>query len=338
MNTIIDGGIIHNKGGTQAHGSIAKTVLANKGDVSSLRTNATLQYDEWVHVDNELLRSYRDNLVGVAHLKERNLVYDLGGKGMNFSTIRSQSMSNAGNAHLTMTGLSRGESDLPNFSTNYFPLPLIVSDWFIDVRHLTESHNNGTDLDTTMIEQAGEEIAQFQENMLFNGSNQYSFGGGTLWGYTDHPNRHQGVLTGAWSDSGVTGKNIVDDIISMIDDLVQDKQPGPYAIYIPSKYQSKLNEDYTTNYSKNILMKIKELGYPIDIIEVSDKLADDNVLVVQLSRKTIRMVTGLPLTNIEWSEQGGFVMKWKAITIDVPQIRSDHEGRCGIAHYVAPST
>lgn len=319
--------------GLQFSGNIAQRLMQSNGDASVLRTNDTLQDEEWVLFDKEILRSYRDELVGVADLKERDLVYDLGGKGMAFPVMKYQTMSNAGNAYVTMTGLGRGEADLPIFSMRYFPLPILASDWFLDYRHLLESRNMGTNLDTTMSEQCGEEIAQLQEDILFNGYNMYDFGGGTLYGYTDHPNRHQGTLRGSWDDSSTTGPMVLADIRDMIDDLVQDKQRGPFGIYIPSGYQKALGRDYRDNYVKTTRQRIMEEDERIEFIKVSDKLPADNVVMVQLKRKTIRMVTGLPVTNVEWQEQGGMVFNYKTMAIDVPQIRVDNDNRCGIAHY-----
>jgi uncharacterized linocin/CFP29 family protein len=332
-------GVITQAGNSfQANGSIAQTLLNNNGNISSLRTNATLQDREWEHIDKEILRSYRDELVGVRHLKERNLVYDLNGKGMSFTVMKSQSMGQAGNAHLTMTGLSHGESTLPEFSINYFPLPILASDWFLDFRHLQESRNAGTNLDTTMQEESAAEVAQLQEEILFNGAELFEFGGGTLYGYTDFPNRHQGTLNAAWDDDDVTGKNIVEDVRNMLDDVTQDKQRGPFGIYIPVNYEAVLGMDYSDNHSnKTIRQRIMEISSKIEFIEVSDKLADGSVVMVQLKRDTVRMVTGQALTNVQWQEQGGFALKFKILTIDIPQIRADHDDHCGLVHYSAPS-
>jgi len=42
------------------------------------------------------------------------------------------------------------------------------------------------------------------------------------------------------------------------------------------------------------------------------------------------LIRGLPVQNIEWQAEGKFVTKYKVLTIQVPQIRSDQDGNCGI--------
>lgn len=333
MNPEVNGAVTSTDEGLQISGSVAQRLLQTNGDVSCLRQNDTLQDREWEHFDPEILRSYRDELVGVADLKSRDLIYDLGGRGLAFPVMKYQTMSNAGNAYVSMTGLGRGEADLPTFDLRYFPLPILCSDWFLDYRHLEESRNMGTNLDTTMAENAGAEVAQLQENILFNGFNQYSFGGGTIYGYTDYPHRHIGTLRGSWTDSSTTGEMMVNDIRDMKQDLIDDKQTGPFGVYVPQGYMGALGRDYTSNYPKTIRQRIEEEHPDVEFIKTSLKLDADNVVMLQLKKSTIRMVTGLALKNLEWQEQGGLVFKFKVMSIDVPQIRSDATNRCGIAHY-----
>lgn len=333
MNTRVEGVVEAQDDGIRFSGPIAQKLLRANGDVQVLRTNDTLQDKEWEHFDTEIIKSVRDNLTGVADLKSRNLTYDLGGRGMAFPVMKYQEMSTAGNAYVSMTGLGRGEADIPVFDLKYFPLPIIASDWFLDFRHLMESRNMGTDLDTTMASEAGEEVAQLQEQILFNGYNSYGYGGGTIYGYTDHPDRHQGTLKASWDDSSTSGPVVLSDIEAMVDDLVQDKQLGPYIMYIPSGYQKVLARDYRDGYPETIRERILEGYGNVQDIKVSDKLSADNVVLVQMKPKTVRMVTGLDVQNIEWQEKGGLVFNYKVMTIDIPQIRSDRDSKIGLAHY-----
>jgi hypothetical protein len=38
------------------------------------------------------------------------------------------------------------------------------------------------------------------------------------------------------------------------------------------------------------------------------------------------------MQNVQWETEGGFVNKFKTISIQVPQVRGDQEGRTGIVH------
>jgi hypothetical protein len=59
----------------------------------------------------------------------------------------------------------------------------------------------------------------------------------------------------------------------------------------------------------------------------------DTVLMVELKSNTVRLVQGMGIQNVEWEDMGGFVTKYKVMTIQVPQIRSDKNGTTGIVHY-----
>jgi hypothetical protein len=63
-----------------------------------------------------------------------------------------------------------------------------------------------------------------------------------------------------------------------------------------------------------------------------DTLADDNVLLVQMTRDVIRLVQGMGITNVQWKSEGDFIQNFKVLTIQVPQLRSDQDGHCGIVH------
>jgi len=38
----------------------------------------------------------------------------------------------------------------------------------------------------------------------------------------------------------------------------------------------------------------------------------------------------MPIQNVQWQTEGKFITKYKVLTIQVPQIRSDAEGHCGV--------
>jgi len=67
-------------------------------------------------------------------------------------------------------------------------------------------------------------------------------------------------------------------------------------------------------------------------IKVIDTLPANNVLLVQMTSDVVRLVRGMALQNVEWKTEGNMVTKYKVMTIEVPQIRSDINGKCGIVH------
>jgi uncharacterized linocin/CFP29 family protein len=326
----------------QAVGSIAQRLMANGMKVNGLRTHATLLKDEWKQVDGAVIKAAQQRLVGIADLKRRGLVYSFPG-GLGKTVLQYQDMGNVTGAQINMTGTTRGNNDRPEFDLKYFPLPIISADFQLSTRELEASRNGSMPLDVTMPEMKARAIAEMQEEILFQGGNAFAFGGGVLYGYVDAPNRNLGTLCGAWDASGVTGEDIVADVLRMKQASIADRQYGPWVLYIPQAYETKMDEDYnavgTSGNAKTIRERLLAIQ-GIEEVKVSDKLiaigGKENVLLVQMRQETARMVTGLPLTTVEWNEMGGLVFNFKIMTIDVPQIRADQDGRSGIIHFQEP--
>ena len=87
----------------------------------------------------------------------------------------------------------------------------------------------------------------------------------------------------------------------------------------------------STTSNKTIRQRILEIAN-IQAVTIIDKLAANNVLLIQMTSDVVRIVNGMEIAPVEWQEQGGMVLHYKVMGIKVPQIRSTQAGRCGIAH------
>jgi len=323
-----------------AHGPIALKLLANGMKTNALRTNATLLKDEWKQIDTEVLKAWQSRLRGVAALKRRGLVYSFA-NGLARTVLEGQTAGDVNDAEMSMDGLTKGKNDRIESAMTYFPLPLIHADFNFSVRQLSSSRTGQMPLDTTMSGLKAVKIAEKQEKILFQGGSSFSFGGGTLYGYVDHPSRETGTLLAAWDDSDVTGEDIVRDVLAMKQILMDNLQYGPYELYIPAVYETKMDEDYNPNSANPQTIRARLLAIEgIQAVTVIDQLTavagKEQVVLVQMRTETVRMVTGLPIQTVEWNEMGGMVFNFKIMTIDVPQIRADQNGRCGVAHFSEP--
>ena len=114
---------------------------------------------------------------------------------------------------------------------------------------------------------------------------------------------------------------------------------GPWMVYIPTAYETALDDDYKAASDKSIRARLKEISGLIDI-RVADVLGSSRgktqIVMVERTADVVRMVEGLPITNVEWNEQGGMITNFKVMTILVPQVRADQDSRSGVINYVAP--
>lgn len=332
-----NGSMIHTPAGVdfflkgQAYGSTAARLLANGMDVSALRTNDTLLYDEWKEIDKAVLTAYQTRLVGVADLLSRNLSYNIP-NGLGTTVLGYQDASDTSDAEINMDGVTRSRRDRPEFDISYLPLPLIHKDFSFSIRELNASRKGNMPLDTTMAGLSGRKVAEMVEQMLFCGASTYTFGGGTIYGYTDEPNRNTGSLSAHWDDSAASGEDILNDVLTMKQALITDRCYGPYMLYIPTGFETKIDEDFKADSDKSIRQRLLEVSGLVGI-KVADKLTADNVVLVQLTPDVVRMVTGLSVTTVQWETEGGMKVNFKVMAIQIPQTRHDQDGRCGIAHF-----
>ena len=291
----------------------------------------TLRRDEWKQLDDAVLAISRTRLNGIQDLIDNNLVYTLG-NALGTTVLEHHDVSDAMEAELTMDGATRGPGDRPVYGTNYIPLPIIHVDYEINARVLAASRRIGNPLDTTSAEMAARKVAEKLETMLFT-STSYAFGGGTIYGYLNQPNRNTGSITAHWDHSSTTGAVIKNDVLQMKQASINAKHFGPWMLYVPTAYETALDDDYdTTTPGTTIRERIMKID-GIKGVKVVDTLTADNVLLVHMTSDVVRLVRGMGIQNVEWQTEGKFITKYKVWTIQVPQVRSDQAGNSGIVHY-----
>jgi hypothetical protein len=305
-------------------------------DVKNYRTvpinaNATLRRDEWKQLDDAILGISEKRLGGVQDLIDAGLTFNLG-NAMGTTVLEWHDVGDAMEADLTMDGVTRSMGDRPSYGHHYLPIPIIHVDYEINSRVLEASRRLGNPLDTTAAERAARKVNEKLEDMLFTNTT-YAFGGGTIYSYINHTDRNTGSLHDAWSDSAATAAGMVTDVLNMKQDSINDHHYGPWKLYIPTAYETIIDEDYdATTPGTTIRDRILKID-GITGIKVVDTLPANNVLLVQMTRDVVRLIRGLGLQNVEWQTEGKFITKYKVLTIQVPQIRSDQDGRSGIIHY-----
>ena len=300
--------------------------------VLPITANATLRRDEWIQLDEALLAISEQRLGGIQDLISAGLVFALG-NAMGTTVLEYHDVSDAMAAELTMDGITRAQGDRPVYQTNYLPLPIIHVDYEINARVLAASRSLGNPLDTTSAERAARKVNEKLEEMLFTATTPaYQFAQGTIYGYLDHPDRNTVALTTNWDASAKTPAQILADVIALKQASIDAFHYGPWMLYIPTSYETVLDEDYDTQTPQTTIRErlVKISG--ITDVRIIDKLTADNVVLVQMTSDVVRLVQGLGIQNVEWMTEGQMLTKFKVMTIQVPQIRSDQAGNSGIVH------
>lgn len=296
--------------------------------VIQANTNGTLRRDEWKSLDEAVMAIKDSRLGGVQDLIERGLVYTLG-NAMGTTVLEWHDISDALEADVSMDAITRAKGDRVEYGTNYLPIPIIHSDYEINARVLATSRNMGNPIDTSMAERAARKVWEKLEAMLF-GEVTYKFGNGTINSYLTFPQRNKLNLTKSWA-TPATGAEIITDVLKMKQAAINAKHFGPYVLYVPTAYETVIDRDYDSQRGNTIRERILAISN-IDAIKVIDTLPADNVVFTQMTSDVVRLVRGLDIQNVQWQTEGNFVNKYKVMTIQVPQIRADHNGSCGVVH------
>jgi hypothetical protein len=139
-----------------------------------------------------------------------------------------------------------------------------------------------------------------------------------------------------WTDSSMTGALILDNVAAMKQASIDAKHYGSWILYIPGNYETKMDEDYSTSKGTNTIReRILQIAGITDV-KVVDTLADDNVLLIQMTADTVRLINGMSITNVEWNSPDKFINKYKVLAIQVPQLRADQDNNSGITHLAKP--
>lgn len=310
-------------------GTAAKRLLASNMDPNCLRTNGTMLKDEWQKTDDTVKDIMFQELRGMRDLLERGLTYPV--EGLKTTVVEWQRASDIGDAQLSMVASTRSDRDRPTFDQLYLPLPIAHKDFSYDIRELASSRSGAKPLDTYTIELATQAVAELQETTLFNGTSSFNFGGGIIYGYTDFPQRNTVTLSDNWDSTSKTGEEILVDVQAMIQANVNDRHYGPFILYYPTAYTTVLGNDFKANSDKSIKSRLMELD-EIEDIRKSDFLTADNVLLVEMQKRTVDIVDGMAVQPVEWEGEGGMVMNFKVMGIQIPRMKADKAGRSGICH------
>jgi len=336
-----------------SHGDVASTLMANNfdphvlrpyigddgksyvtinqgGQAKSLITNApaTLRKDEWISLDDVVVKAAKSRLAAVADLRANGLQYNIP-NGMGKTVLQYQNQSDISAAAVSMDGLNESAGDRPEYDLNSLPLPIIHKDFRFSAREVLASRNGGSPLDTTIAELAGRKVAEEAENLLLGVSDSYSYGGGTIYGYTNFPSRLTKTMT---APSTTNHKTTVSEILAMKSQSQAAKHYGPWFCYCSTSWDQYMDEDYEVAKGDNTLRDRIGAIEGIDRPKTLDFLPANTLLLVQKSSDVVREVIGMDITTVQWETKGGMELHFKVMGIMIPQLRKDFNGNTGIVH------
>jgi len=309
-----------------------QSYLINSKTGKPVRTNdgALLRYDEWKDIDTTAVKAAVNRLVGIADLIGKGLVHNLGSIGITISQWEEESDMDA--ANMSMSGITEGSEDTPAYNLRSVPVPIIHKDFRINIRRLEASRMVGESIDVTAAAIAGRKVAEMSEDMLF-AEQGLTVGAATIYGYTNFPERNEVEMTTSWPDVTLANHyTILDEVRECLQAARNAHYYGPYTLYVPGTYETKLDDDYSSQYPGiTIRQRILQLSGITDV-KVVDRLTGDNVILVQMTRDVVDLAMANDVSTIQWPSHGGWQEHFKTFACWVPRLKHDYDDNCGIVH------
>lgn len=350
--------VLVNTGRTRVQNGKPKTIF-DKVLVSDLRANGmdlpvfnstSLRKEEWIMLDQQILRAARPRLRAWADLASQS---SFGGfNGMSKMILEHETMSDNGEALVDMDAVASGRTDAPRFQLEGLPLPITHANFFFTQRRLAVSRNSQTPLDSTMAEMASRRVAEAVEKTLIGVQTGLTYGGqsthyggygraSTVYGYTNFPART--TKTNMTVPTGSNPEATVYDVLTARDTLFSKKFYGPFMLYHSTDWDRFMDNDYqrlvSSGNSVGGTMTLRNRLRMIDDIQDVRRLdyldSSTNpytMILVQMTSDVARAVEGLQISTVQWETQGGMMLNFKVMCILVPQLRADFYGNCGILH------
>ena len=351
------GRMVKNKEGEKVHelDVVPLRTMVGNGIVPAAYNATALEKDVWERIDRKVIKASRDRLRAYADLRSAET---FGGfDGMGITALIRDTMTDPGDASIDMDGLSEPQADRPIYAPDILPLPVTHCGFFLSQRQLASSRNSGTPLDTTLAESCGRRVGEAIEKMtigtldlstlLMGTAAQYTNRG--IYGYVTQPDRMTKTdITGSGTATPVTFKN---EVLAMRALAYAKKFYGPFILYHSTSWDSLLDDDYVTGTSAQGLTTVnKTVRQRIEMINgitavrrldfLPTVAGSDVLLLVQMTSDTVRAVSGMDLTTVQWETNGGLKTNFQVMAIQVPDLRSQFIGQgvdvdarvCGIVH------
>lgn len=332
METIQAGDVLSlgSNGSGLPAGSVAHRLMTAGFNVNALRTNDVLRKEEWLLFDRTVVDVARPLLVAVDDLMTRNLRVPIP-NAMGITVVQHETVSDMSDADIDMSGITASERDRTRFSTVNVPLPIVHKDFQLSLRNLESGRRLGMPLDTSMAAVAARKVAERIERIVFSGA-AITSGGGTVRGYTDHPDRNTGAVTANWRLAATTGEQILTDIIRMIDIAVADNFQGPYVLYTSLAAYVQMLRDFKANSDKSTIQRLLEIPN-LQAIRPTSQITGNGGVLVTMQSDVVEILDGIQPTTVLWESHGGMMLHFKVMAILVPRIKSDAGQRSGLVHF-----
>jgi hypothetical protein len=165
------------------------------------------------------------------------------------------------------------------------------------------------------------------------------------------------------SGTGWVPLDTLKDVLACVDQLRLNKFYGPFMIYHSNDWDQYMDQDYILTGGNVATQTLRNRLRMIDGIQdvrrldflaaqaittIASATAPFNqdpaqiltanaftLIFVQMTPDVARAVNGMDITTLQWETRGGMQVNFKVMCIQVPQLRADFYGQCGVLQFTA---
>lgn len=301
----------------------------------TITTPSTLTKEEWLEIDGIVLKVTRAELIVAGTLVQMGLTYNIP-NALAKTVIQHSTMTDAGEAIWSMDALQESNRDRVQFDLVNLPIPIVSADGQFSMREILASRNSQNPLDLVMFEQNTRRCSEQIEKVTIGTVNGMTYGGGTIYGLTNHPSRNTSTITSpSVAANAWTPQILFQEILAMIQTLQNKFFRGPYGIFVSPGWSQYIDDDYSQAYNGSSLRTRLLQVEGVQFVKRADYLNDLQIVVFQMTPDVVQMVTGLPITTMQWESHGGMKNNFKTMGIMFPRVRVNANGDSGINHATA---
>lgn len=302
------------KGGATMRPYLAGNVERACMLAADMSVNATLRKDEWERIDARVNEEASRRLNIMQSFRAAGLVEQVDVGDIERVTERLSAFSEA---TLSFDGDTPPDEDAPNYQTDRRAIPVISHGFTIGFRQLASSSKRGRNLSVDAAGLATRSVARRFQALLTNGLATGAPSGGGIPGLTTAANAIDVSLTNNWDESG--GDPIA-DVEAMLAAAYASRLFGPFALHIPKNYWALAQGDYKAEAETTFVERFLKYREVTSVLP-NDDLADDNVVLVQMTPDSIDVSEALPVTTWQWQKTPG-ATHFRVLTIGGPHIKS----------------
>ena len=241
-----------------------------------------------------------------------------------------QTISDSGQANVSLDGRSKGRTDQPVFAYHGTPLPIIDSPFSYGWRQVEAARSEGFQLDSAGRMNAMRTVAEKLESIALDGDAGIVVGGATLYGLRNHPRRN--TRTTSQALNGATGTQWLADITATLKLLHADNFKVPATLYLNwDDWFYATSTEFTTGYPKTIAQRVLELGGVREIIP-ADSVTAGQIIALVKDRRVVQVLNGMPMmTRAQFRANPEDEYNFVTMAAAAVEIKFDADQNCGVA-------